>query len=296
MRTHNDGEAPTPEREPTVDQESALTARIDVGLKPFADLARWRPHWPTLCATAKVSGGWASREVAGPSTVDFCEEWQKSWDVCLFAMTVLGAAAFMGLGRYALHHRKLTDTHIQVWLVGRADARCHSEHLEWVRRRCGADHSQGLCPDSGSTRRSVLDQHRGATCPFACLPRAVPCLWKDPKWWLGREGGSEEAEPVKEDVDGGTAGREDREFQHALPKGAKVGPRSRWTAGPRRWLPAGLSSSPVGACEWYRSGRHRGHACPQRRPRASAPAQLWESYHVKKATGEEEWSGEVNWM
>ena len=131
-------------------------------------------------------------------------------------MTVLEAAAFMGLGRYALHHRKLTDTHIQVWwLVGRADARCHSEHLEWVRRRCGADHSQGLCPDSGSTRRSVLDQHRGATCPFACLPRAVPCLWKGPKWWLSRAGGSEEAEPVKEDVDGGTAGHDGRRDRDA---------------------------------------------------------------------------------
>ena len=95
----------------------------------------------------------------------------------LFAMTVLGAAAFTGLGRYALHHRKLTDTYIQVcWLVGRADARYRSEHLEWVRRRCAADHTQG------STRRSVLDQHRGATCPFACFLGAVPYLWKDPNW------------------------------------------------------------------------------------------------------------------
>ena len=128
-------------------------------------------------------------------TVDFFEKWQKSWDVYLFAMTVLGAAAFTELGRYALHHRKLTDTHIQVWwLVMRADARCHSEHLEWVRPRCAADHT-------GSTRRSVLDQHRGATCPFACFLGAVLYLRKDPKWWLGREGGSEEAEPVKEDVD-----------------------------------------------------------------------------------------------
>ena len=237
MRTHNDGEAPTPEREPTVDQESALTARIDVGLTPFADLARWRPHGQRCARQLKFQVGGPAARLRDHRPSTFLKS-GRSLGTCTCSLsTVLGAAAFTGLGRNALHHRKLTDTHIQVWwLVGRADARCHSEHLEWVRRRCAADHTQGLCPDSGSTRRSVLDQHRGATCPFACFLGAVLYLWKDPKWWLGREGGSEEAEPVKEDVDGAQQDEKTASSSTPSQKGAKVGPRSRWTAGPRRWL------------------------------------------------------------
>ena len=63
------------EQEATGEQLSALRARLNAGLVPYADFAVWRPHGARLLRQLEFQahfpspgGGWRTKEIAGPSS------------------------------------------------------------------------------------------------------------------------------------------------------------------------------------------------------------------------------------
>jgi hypothetical protein len=137
--THNDGEDPTEEEEATGDQLTALSFRLRSGAAPFCDFAVWRPYGARMGRLLKFqaffqtsNGTFQTKELNGPSSL---EEWRKSWRVFVFAMVVLKAARKSRLDRYEMRITKMAETYPNMWwVVGTADIRCRSEHLERVRR------------------------------------------------------------------------------------------------------------------------------------------------------------------
>jgi len=148
----NDGECPAPEQEATGEQLAALRSRLKAGLTPYADFAIWRPfgtrlgrHLKFLAHFPTSGSGWRSREINGPPTFS---DWRRSRNVFAFAMEVLGAAGRTRLERYAARIEKCAEDYPELWwIVGLADIRCRSEHLERVRRWALVEHRQGRLPD-----------------------------------------------------------------------------------------------------------------------------------------------------
>lgn len=138
----NDGEDPLEEEEEeaTGDQLTALDYRLKQGAMPFVDFAVWRPFGARFGRLLKFvdyfpqpKEGFVTKEINGP--VSF-EEWKKSWRVFVFAMVVIGAASRSRLTKYELRIQKLHETYPKFWwIIGLADIRMRSEHLERIRRR-----------------------------------------------------------------------------------------------------------------------------------------------------------------
>ena len=118
-RLVNDTELPSAEQEATGDPLTALRARLNAGLVPYADFSVWRPHGARMLMQLKFQahhpapdGGWRTREIAGPPSY---EEWRCSWSVFAFAMEVLQAASRARLERCAAHIWKLSGTYTEFW-------------------------------------------------------------------------------------------------------------------------------------------------------------------------------------
>ena len=154
----NDGEDPLEEEEATGDQLAALEFRLKEGSTPFVDFAVWRPFGARFGRMVKFlayvqapNGGLTTKEINGPASH---EEWVKSWRVFSFAMTVLKAASRSRLEKYSLKIAKLNELYPNHWwIIGLADIRMRSEHLERIRRNLARNHAAlpaGHIPPRGS--------------------------------------------------------------------------------------------------------------------------------------------------
>jgi hypothetical protein len=144
----NDGEDPHEEQEATGDQLASLDFRLRQGSTPFVDFAVWRPYGARLGRLLKfsasfplASGGFQTKEINGPANFD---DWQKSWRVFVFAMTVLKAASRSKLEKYEARIARLNEQYPGYWwVIGVADIRMRSEHLERIRRRLQRETAAG---------------------------------------------------------------------------------------------------------------------------------------------------------
>jgi hypothetical protein len=100
--------------------------------------------------TPRADGTMAPKEINGPG--DF-ETWARSWRVFAFAMTALGEASRTRLGRYYDRIKQLVEEFPKYWwVIGMADIRMRSEHLERIRRECVRKHADGKLPEYDDTK------------------------------------------------------------------------------------------------------------------------------------------------
>ena len=157
----NDGEDPQEEEEATGDQLASLDFRVRQGGTPFVDFAVWRPFGARFGRLLKFSaylplpsGGFQTKEINGPASF---EDWKKSWRVFAFAMVVLKVASKTKLEKYEFKISKLNETYPGMWwIIGMADIRMRSEHMERVRRKIAREHAAFLLTvPSGTCVRKV---------------------------------------------------------------------------------------------------------------------------------------------
>lgn len=156
----NDGEDPLEEEEATGDQLIALDFRLKQGATPFVDFAVWKPFGARFGRLLKFvayvpqpTGGFVTKEINGPASF---EEWKKSWRVFVFAMVALKAASRSRLEKYELRIQKLHETYPKFWwIIGLAEIRMRSEHLERIRRKLMRDAPQ--VPPGGLPARGAYD-------------------------------------------------------------------------------------------------------------------------------------------
>jgi hypothetical protein len=147
----NDGEDPQEDQEATGDQLASLDFRLRQGSTPFVDFAVWRPYGARLGRLLKfsaflplASGGFQTKEINGPASFD---DWLKSWRVFAFAMTVLKAATRSKLEKYEARIARLNEQYPAYWwVIGVADIRMRSEHLERIRRKLQREATAGMTP------------------------------------------------------------------------------------------------------------------------------------------------------
>ena len=97
VATVNDGEGPLPEQEATLDQITALDARVASGATPFVDFGIWRPYGMRLGRALRFlthvpmpDGTFQTKELNGPPTF---EDWDRCFNVFVFAMEFLKLAS-----------------------------------------------------------------------------------------------------------------------------------------------------------------------------------------------------------
>jgi hypothetical protein len=152
----NDGEDPQEDEEATGDQLASLDFRLRQGSTPFVDFAVWRPYGARFGRLLKFStyqllatGGYQTKEINGPASFD---EWRKSWRVFAFAMIVLKAATRSKLEKYETRIARLNEQYPAYWwVIGVADIRMRSEHMERVRRKLARETAANLTPPGTST-------------------------------------------------------------------------------------------------------------------------------------------------
>jgi hypothetical protein len=145
----NDGEDPQEDEEATGDQLATLDFRLRQGSTPFVDFAVWRPFGARFGRLLKFSaflplpsGGFQTKEINGPACF---EDWKKSWRVFVFGMVALKAASKSKLEKYELKITKLNETYPNMWwIIGMADIRMRSEHMERVRRKLAREHAAAM--------------------------------------------------------------------------------------------------------------------------------------------------------
>ena len=148
----NDGEEPLEEEEASMAQMAALETRVKNGGLPQVDFGVWRPFGDRLARALKFTvhtlrpdGSVAMKEINGPG--DFTA-WAKSWRVFAFAMSALNYASRTRLDRYYNRIAKLNEEFPNHWwVVGLADIRMRSEHMERVKRNCVKRHTNGELAD-----------------------------------------------------------------------------------------------------------------------------------------------------
>jgi len=153
----NEGEEPTEEEEATSDQLSSLDALAKAGAIPFVDFGVWRPFGNRLgkalrfvIQVEKADGTRQSKEINGPDSFDV---WMRCWTVFVFAMTALKLASKTRLQRYADRIKRLNDEFPRFWwIIGQADIRMRSEHLERIRRDCVKRQAAGALTDYDPTK------------------------------------------------------------------------------------------------------------------------------------------------
>ena len=148
----NEGEEPTEDEEATSDQQSSLDALAKAGAIPFVDFGVWRPFGNRLgkalrfvIQVERADGTRQSKEINGPDSFDV---WLRCWTVFVFAMTALKLASKTRLQRYADRIKRLNDEFPRFWwVIGQADIRMCSEHLERIRRDCVKRQAAGVLTD-----------------------------------------------------------------------------------------------------------------------------------------------------
>jgi hypothetical protein len=158
----NDGEDPQEDEEATGDQLTSLDFRLKQGSTPFVDFAVWRPYGARFGRMLKFNaflplptGGYQTKEINGPASF---EEWRKSWRVFAFTMVVLKAATPVKLAKYEQRIAKLHSEYPTMWwIVGMADIRMRSEHMERVRRKLAREAIEKLKAENVGISKGTLE-------------------------------------------------------------------------------------------------------------------------------------------
>ena len=145
------GGLPLEQEEPTVEQLSALTKKIQMGATPYADFSVFLPFGRKALRSykyrsyiAQPDGSYLMREVPGPASF---QQWITSYKVYKTALMMLDVISLATLNAYEAHVEKLSKLYevAGAWhLVVAAEDQARAEHLLRLKVQTAMDVANGL--------------------------------------------------------------------------------------------------------------------------------------------------------
>ena len=137
------GDNPTPQKQVSDKQLSALSIVVGVGVCPFIDMGVWQPYGTRVERAQKFKnyipdGNGGQRMCEMPGAPDL-ETWLKCWAVFRTAGIMDNLADSATLDRYADQFEKNCLSYPGCWhICASADIVCRTEHWPELRRRRGS--------------------------------------------------------------------------------------------------------------------------------------------------------------